>query len=163
MCIIVEFSTITTLDLSFIKNMTSTCDAPALFITQNPNLKLVKFDSEFLANAAPNTIVIRGNPILSSKAISSYKGLTNDQDIQEFGECTMPNFLWSLEQLSGCTSVYGTIYVNDTTNEVLETDADIKFTGCVFIVESALTNVDFLKHFVNFKHIERMCDHGDFL
>ncbi|EYC30834.1 hypothetical protein Y032_0004g1798 [Ancylostoma ceylanicum] len=160
MCIIVEFSTITTLDLSFIKNITSTCSAPALSINQNPDLTMVKFDTEFLATATPNSIAIRGNPRLSSKAISSYKELTKDQDIQEFGECAMPHFLWSLKQLSGCSSVYGTIYVNTTTEEVLETDASISFTGCVLIVESTLTNVDFLKHFVNFKLVERLCDHG---
>ncbi|VDM66845.1 unnamed protein product [Strongylus vulgaris] len=76
MCIVIELSTLTGLDLSFIKNLTSTCGDPPLIIIQNPSLMHVIFDSGFLQEAPPDTIVIRGNPNLRLDYIESYRNET---------------------------------------------------------------------------------------
>ncbi|KAK6725571.1 hypothetical protein RB195_004097 [Necator americanus] len=147
------------LDFGFVKNITPTCEGPAILIAQNPALKEVIFNVDFLNNVPPKTIFIRGNRKLRRGTIDHFNRHASGQDFQIYGECSMPSAFWSFEQLSNCTSVYGTLFVNDTTVEIPAAKNNISFTGCILIVDSLLKNVDFLDNFVGFEYERRLCDH----
>ncbi|KAK6725572.1 hypothetical protein RB195_004097 [Necator americanus] len=159
MCIHIEMSTVKLLDFGFVKNITPTCEGPAILIAQNPALKEVIFNVDFLNNVPPKTIFIRGNRKLRRGTIDHFNRHASGQDFQIYGECSMPSAFWSFEQLSNCTSVYGTLFVNDTTVEIPAAKNNISFTGCILIVDSLLKNVDFLDNFVGFEYERRLCDH----
>ncbi|KAK6031760.1 hypothetical protein OSTOST_02074 [Ostertagia ostertagi] len=148
MCIRVEMSTIIELDFSFLMSLIGKCEGPRLVIAQNLKLKEIKFSDHFMKKSKPNSVVIRGNPMLQYSTIERLRKnfRPGALDLQVFGECGPPLPLSSFAAFLGCKEVFGVISVNKNITEVarLPIVKRLQFEGCLHITDTKISNVDFL-------------------
>ncbi|KAK6037600.1 hypothetical protein COOONC_24895 [Cooperia oncophora] len=93
------------------------------------------------------SVVIRGNPMLKKTAIDRMKNKFRREaiDLQEFGECAPPLPLSSFAELAGCEKVFGVLSVNRNVSNVARvSNMSLQFQGCLHIVNTKISNIDFL-------------------
>ncbi|KAK5982767.1 hypothetical protein GCK32_003717 [Trichostrongylus colubriformis] len=167
MCIRVQLSSLTVLDLATMERLEPTCKGPALIVQQNDRLQTIKFGNAFMTHVSrAKSIRIRGNRRLSDKTIKEINTTVPwfVLDLQEPGECGLPLEFKTTAVLEGCKKVYGTILVSRTISKVERSSkvTAVELVGCLQIVNTILTNVDFLEDIATFTLIEKTCSYEIF-
>ncbi|CAJ0607511.1 unnamed protein product [Cylicocyclus nassatus] len=138
------------------KTIKGNCTGPVLRIINNNQLEFLKIEEELLNSFkgySEKLVAVRGNTKLIEQDLKELRKFGSVIDLQERGECSMPEPLSDFASIANCTSIYGDLRV-ETTTPITISDAmkgRYRYEGCVKIENSTLENVDFLEAFSFFK------------
>ncbi|EYB90097.1 hypothetical protein Y032_0223g2654 [Ancylostoma ceylanicum] len=140
------------------KSIKGDCTGAILSIVNNEKLEYVIISPKLLdtfIGYPEKPIIVRGNRILDGKYITALAKYKNAVDIQEKGECAMPQpFTMFVKLNSDCKSLYGTLVVDPALPFITLPPSfkrKFKYEGCVQIENTNLADVQFLEAFHTFK------------